>query len=268
MATATAKMDIIVTNWRVHIYLKQECIPVGCVPSTAVAVWGVCPKCMLEYVCPSGGVCPSACWDMSAQGGVCPSVCWDMSAQGMSAPVHAGICLPRGYLPQCILGYVCLGGVCPSACWDTPPLPPSQNHSCLWKHNLSATTLLMVKTCRCRRSVNEPLIYPHFHLLQAVNTETSWTNRHFNKSSNLAITKRKYIIIWPPNSGNYFFPLQYCLQDDKCLAKPGVKAVMELLVDEDVDVILGPICSTGMEWGLACLIIFINTNSNQKNQTL
>ena len=141
MATATAKMDIIVTNWRVHIYLKQECIPVGCVPSTAVAVWGVCPKCMLEYVCPSacwdmsaqGGVCPSVCWDMSAQGRVCPSVCWDMSAQGgvcpsvccdmsaqgdvcpcacwdmsaqgISAPVHAGICLPRRCLPQCMLGY-------------------------------------------------------------------------------------------------------------------------------------------------------------------
>ncbi len=34
-------------------------------------------------------------------------------------------------------------------------------------------------------------------------------------------------------------------RDDKCLAKPGVRAVMELLLDEDVDVILGPLCSTG-----------------------
>ena len=52
-------------------------------------------------ICLPGGVCPSACWDMSAQGGVCPSACWDMSA-----PVYAGICLPKGEcLPQCMLGY-------------------------------------------------------------------------------------------------------------------------------------------------------------------
>ena len=42
-----------------------------------------------------------------------------------------------------------------------------------------------------------------------------------------------------------FFLYSIVYKDDKCLAKPGVKAVMELLVDEDVDVILGPICSTG-----------------------
>ena len=55
-------------------YIKQESILVGCVPSAAVAVGGVCPsacwdtcpgglpRCMLGYL-PLGGVCHSACWD-------------------------------------------------------------------------------------------------------------------------------------------------------------------------------------------------------------
>ena len=51
---------------------KQECIPVGCVPSAAVAVGG--------SVC-LGGVCRGvSAWGVSARGGVCPSVssaCWD-----------------------------------------------------------------------------------------------------------------------------------------------------------------------------------------------
>ena len=65
---------------------KQECIPVGCVPSATVAagegvvsapggVWetgGVCPM----GVCPAGGG--------SAPGGICPG-------GGVSAPMHAGI---------------------------------------------------------------------------------------------------------------------------------------------------------------------------------
>ena len=58
-----------VKRWSNEVRKNQESIPVGCVPSAAVAVGG-------------GGV---------------------------SAPVHAGICLPRGR------------GVCPSACWDTHP---------------------------------------------------------------------------------------------------------------------------------------------------
>ena len=58
---------------------KQECIPVGCIPSAAVAVGG------------GGGVCPSVYWDMSTRGGVYPSACWDMSVQGG--------------LAQCMLGY-------------------------------------------------------------------------------------------------------------------------------------------------------------------
>ena len=40
------------------------------------------------------------------------------------------------------------GVVCPSACWDTHPLPREQKDRCLWKHNLSATTLRTVKIRR------------------------------------------------------------------------------------------------------------------------
>ena len=61
--------------------MEQDSIPVGCIPSAAVAV-GVGGL----------GVCPSACWD-TCQGGVCP-VHAGISAQGMSAPVHAGIHIP------------------------------------------------------------------------------------------------------------------------------------------------------------------------------
>ena len=50
--------------------LLQECIPVGCVPSVAVAVcWG-------------GGVCLSACWDTPPDPGS-PQVCaWTLSGCG------------------------------------------------------------------------------------------------------------------------------------------------------------------------------------------
>ena len=61
---------------------KQECIPVGCVPSAAVAV---CPR-------------------------------WCLAGGGLSAQVHAGICLPRGVEAQCILGYVCPEGGCLPQC--------------------------------------------------------------------------------------------------------------------------------------------------------
>ena len=61
--------------------MEQDSIPVGCIPSAAVAVGGggvgCLPQCMLGYL--SGGVCPSACWD-TCLGGVCP--------------VHAGIHIP------------------------------------------------------------------------------------------------------------------------------------------------------------------------------
>ena len=59
--------------------IKQECIPVGCVPSAAVAVFT--PVC--QSFCSQGGGClPGG--GLSAQGGV--------SARG---------CLPRGYIPVC-----------------------------------------------------------------------------------------------------------------------------------------------------------------------
>ena len=69
-----------------HFQVQQECIPVGCVPSAAVAVGGVCLP----------GGCITAC-----------------TGRGVSAPVHAGIqrgVSAKGCLPQCTLGY-------------TPPTP-------------------------------------------------------------------------------------------------------------------------------------------------
>ena len=72
------------------VMCKQECIPVGCVPSTAVAVsW-------------MGGVSARRVSDqgVSVQGGVCPGGC-----------LPGGVC-PEGWLPR----EVCLGGV-----WKTPP---------------------------------------------------------------------------------------------------------------------------------------------------
>ena len=63
------RIDIIVRTtkilWSSHLYIKfeicwkQECIPVGCVPSTAVAVWWGC-VCLRRCVCPgalAGGGC-------------------------------------------------------------------------------------------------------------------------------------------------------------------------------------------------------------------
>ena len=73
---------------------KQECIPAGCVPSTAVAVcWG-----------------GMSAWGVSAQGRVSPR---GVSVQGgLPRGVCPGGCLPgrclpggRGCLPQCMLGY-------------------------------------------------------------------------------------------------------------------------------------------------------------------
>ena len=82
-----------VVRWYGLKYLKQEYIPVGCVPSTAVVVGGgVSAQGGVVYpgirVCPGGGV--------SAWRGCLP--------RGMSAQEWGGGFLPRG------------GGVCPSAC--------------------------------------------------------------------------------------------------------------------------------------------------------
>ena len=81
---------------------KQECIPVGCVQSTAVAAWGGVSQHALGR-----GVCIPVC---TGQGGVCvcqhalgmgvslPREClpeWGcLSVGGVSAPVHAGIHTP------------------------------------------------------------------------------------------------------------------------------------------------------------------------------
>ena len=83
---------------------RQECIPVGCVPSAAVAVcWegGICPR----GVCPGGGVCLPRGWclpgrGVSAQGEGCVCPGGGMSAQGVVSAGEGG-CLPRGvYLPR------------------------------------------------------------------------------------------------------------------------------------------------------------------------
>ena len=63
-------------------------------------------------------------------GVVCPSACWNMSAGGGSAPVHAGICLPKG-------------GVCPSA--HTPPVNTMTDRQ-VQKHYPTVTTLRTVIT--------------------------------------------------------------------------------------------------------------------------
>ena len=56
--------------WDVKIFFQQECIPVGCVPSAAVAVGGGLPRGL-------------SAWGVSAQR--------VGSAWGVSAPVHAEI---------------------------------------------------------------------------------------------------------------------------------------------------------------------------------
>ena len=64
-----------------NTYKKQECIPLGCVPSAAIAVcWAGClPGGRVSARGVPRGVSAQR---VSTQGGVCP---------GGSAPVHAGI---------------------------------------------------------------------------------------------------------------------------------------------------------------------------------
>ena len=111
--------------------VKQECIPVGCVLSAAVAVGGggSAGGMSAQGVFAQGDVCPGGVYRgggiclgvVSAQGvfargsllrgDVCPGV---VSAQGDICPGARG-CLPRevrslpgGCLPQCMLGYTSL----------------------------------------------------------------------------------------------------------------------------------------------------------------
>ena len=115
------------TDWLV-IYEQrtvriQESIPVGCIPSAAVAISGV----------------------RSAQGGVCPG-------EVGCLPTRI-VCLGGFYLVEICPGSVCLVGVCPEGCISHHALP----RRCLprggvppvdrnrgtrsWKHHLSATTV-------------------------------------------------------------------------------------------------------------------------------
>ena len=133
--------------------IQQECIPVGCVPPTAVAAEGMYPS--MNW---AGGVYPSMHWAggyvcipaCTGQGGMCVSqhaLGRGVSAQGVSAlEVSAqGRCLPgvvcyggvcprgvsaRGCLPRGCLG-VCLGGVCLGGCmpWGVSATPPRLTHT-------------------------------------------------------------------------------------------------------------------------------------------
>ena len=78
----------------IRILVQQECIPVECVPSAAVAV--CCGGCL-----PGGVVCPGGRRQPAGGGGVC-LVCPEW-------------CLPGG-------GGFCLGVVRPGGVWQIPPL--------------------------------------------------------------------------------------------------------------------------------------------------
>ena len=102
-----------------HI-LQQECIPVGCLLSAAVAVClGVSVK---GAVCP-GGVCPEGCLPRGVSiGGEC--VCPRGVCPGTVCPEG---CLPRGVCPggsaQGVSARgVCPRGVCPEGCQAHTPL--------------------------------------------------------------------------------------------------------------------------------------------------
>ena len=79
-----------------------------------------------------GGVCPGGVYP----GGVCPGGVWP---GGWGVGRGRGGVSTRGCLPG---GCVCWEGVC----WGVSATHPhcEQNDRCLWKHNLSATTLLTV----------------------------------------------------------------------------------------------------------------------------
>ena len=91
----------------------QECMPVGCIPTTAVAVsqGGCLPQCMLEYTQPSP---PAWAWT--------PLWMWAWSALG------CGPRAPLGWQPWG-LGLDTLLGLSPNTLWtDTPPLRSGLRH--------------------------------------------------------------------------------------------------------------------------------------------
>ena len=57
-----------------YYYEEQECIPVGCVTSAALAI------------CPGGGCLP---------GGVCPNACWDTTPMNRMTDRCKNITLPQ-----------------------------------------------------------------------------------------------------------------------------------------------------------------------------
>ena len=110
--------------------MKQECIPVECVPSAAVTAGGCLPRgcvsaqggCLPRGVCVQGECLPGR----GCRGGVCPGcVC----VQGVCVQGGAGGCLPSGVAAPVHAGIP----------------PPGQNDRCLWKFYLATTMLRTVK---------------------------------------------------------------------------------------------------------------------------
>ena len=90
---------------QIDFYLTQECIPVECVPSAAVAAWGggdgVCPEGYLRGEGLQRGVCMGGCLH-----GV---VCMGVSAWGV--PAWDGVCMGGVYIGGCLYEG-CLHGGC------------------------------------------------------------------------------------------------------------------------------------------------------------
>ena len=147
---------------------KQECIPVGCIPSATVAVsrGGLCSGgvyapggvCSWGGLCSGGGVCSRGCLllGMSALRGVLPRGRGCLLL-GVSAPggclLLVGVCSQGGVCSWgvsalgwgvCSWGCVCSGVVFQHALRQTPPHPYGQTDAC--KNITFATSLWMVMT--------------------------------------------------------------------------------------------------------------------------
>ena len=138
----------------VKYILTQECIPVGCVPSAAVAVcwgggvsgWGCLVGSVRQWVSAWGvsgkrnvlrnGVCPGG----SAQGGVCAGGCLPgggVCPRGMSAQVGVsawGVSAQGGCLPSLSRGCLLRQGVCPGG---VCLVCPGGRHPSLWTESLT-----------------------------------------------------------------------------------------------------------------------------------
>ena len=97
----------------------QECIPVGCIPSAAVAmsIPACTGHCVSQHVLGRGGcLYPSMHW---AGGCVYPSMHWAGGCLPRGVSAQGGVC-PRGVSAQ---GGVCLGRLYPSMHWGRHPPP-------------------------------------------------------------------------------------------------------------------------------------------------